>query len=73
MVPIDGASSYWLDRGNSSYLAGSYDMPKNPPAEVVKLDPYLLEGWLNMRDSLFFLGRYQESLNACDAALGLEP
>ena len=71
--PINGTASYWLDKGNSSYLTGSYEQAETSYAEAVKLGPSLLVGWLNMGNSLFFLGRYQESLDAYDAALRLEP
>ncbi len=71
--PTNGTASYWMDKGNNSYLAGSYEPAEESYAEAVKLDPSLLEGWLNMGNALFFLGRYQESLDAYNAALRLEP
>ncbi|MFB3763635.1 MAG: tetratricopeptide repeat protein [Methanotrichaceae archaeon] len=71
--PINGTASYWLDKGNNSYLAGSYEEAEESYARAVDIDPSLMEGWLNMGNALFFLGRYQESLNAYDAALRLEP
>jgi cytochrome c-type biogenesis protein CcmH/NrfG len=39
----------------------------------VGLDPSLSEGWLNLGNSLYFLGSYQASLNAYNALLKLEP
>lgn len=69
----NGTAIYWMDKGNNSYLAGSYEQAEESYAEAVKLDPSLLEGWLNRGNALFFLGRYQESLDAYNAALRLEP
>lgn len=71
--PATGTANNWLSRGNSSYLAGSYEQAAESYAEALKLDPSLLEGWLNMGNALFFLGRYQESLDAYNAALRLAP
>lgn len=70
---MNGTASYWMDKGNRSYLAGSFDVAEESYAQAVKLDPSLLEGWINMGNALFFLGRYQEASDAFDAALRLEP
>ncbi len=71
--PANGTADYWLIKGNSSYLAGSYEQAEEAYAEALKLDPSLLEGWLNSGNALFFLGRYQESLDAYNAVLRLAP
>lgn len=71
--PANGTANYWLNRGNSSYLAGSYEQAEESYAQALKLDPSLLEGWNNRGNALFFLGRYQESLDAYNSALGIAP
>ena len=42
-------------------------------AKAVKLDPSLTEGWVNLGNALYFLGRYQESSDAYNATLKLDP
>ena len=71
--PINGTANYWLNKGNSSYLAGFYEQAEESYAAALKLNPSLVEGWLNRGNALFFLGRYQESLDAYNAALRLAP
>ena len=68
-----GGAYYWLNQGDSSYLAGSYEQAAASYAEAVKLDPSLTNGWFNMGNAFYFLGRYNESINAYDALLKLEP
>ncbi len=64
---------YWLDQGDRSYLAGSYEQAVTSYAEAVKLNPSLTNGWFNMGNALYFLGRYNESINAYNSLLQLEP
>jgi len=42
--PENGTTSYWMDKGNNSYLAGSYEQAEESYAEAVKIDPSLMEG-----------------------------
>ena len=69
----NNSAIYWLNEGNMSYLAGSYEQAALSYANAVGLDPSLSEGWLNLGNSLYFLGKYQASLNAYDALLKFEP
>ena len=69
----NNSAVYWLNEGNVSYLAGSYEQAAQSYAKALNLDPSLSEGWLNLGNSLYYLGKYQASLNAYDALLKLEP
>jgi len=60
----NGTPKYWLDDANRLYLIGSYENSANSYARAVNLDPSSSMGRLNLGDSLYFLGRYQASLNA---------
>lgn len=68
----ENASSL-LDEANVFYLTGSYEQAAKSYAKAVNIDPALSEGWLNLGNSLYFLGRYQASLDAFVALLNREP
>ncbi len=68
-----GDAYYWLDQGDRSYLAGSYEQAAASYAKAVKLNPSLTDGWFNMGNAFYFLGKYNESINAYNALLQLEP
>ncbi|MCK9565688.1 MAG: tetratricopeptide repeat protein [Methanothrix sp.] len=68
----ENASSL-LDEANVFYLTGSYEQAAKSYAKAVNIDPTLSEGWLNLGNSLYFLGRYQASLDAFVALLNREP
>ena len=69
----NGNATYWLNEANVSYLTGSYEQAAESYAKAVNSDPSLSEGWLNLGSSLYFLSKYQASLNAYNALLKLEP
>jgi tetratricopeptide (TPR) repeat protein len=69
----NGTTNYPLASANKFYLAGSYEQAAESYAKAVNLDPSLSEGWLNLGNSLYYLGKYQASLNAYNALLKLEP
>jgi tetratricopeptide (TPR) repeat protein len=62
-----------MDSANVLYLTGSYEQASLLYAKAVNLDPTLSKGWLNLGNCLFFLGRYQASLEAYNALLSREP
>lgn len=62
-----------MDKANVLYLTGSYEQASLLYAKAVNLDPSLSKGWLNLGNCLFFLGRYQASLDAYEALLSREP
>lgn len=66
-------SASLMDRANVLYLTGSYDQASLLYARAVNLDPTLSKGWLNLGNCLFFLGRYQASLEAYEFLLSREP
>jgi len=66
-------SASLMDRANVLYLTGSYEQASLLYAKAVNLDPALSKGWLNLGNCLFFLGRYQASLEAYNALLSREP
>ena len=41
--------------------------------QVVNIAPEFAEGWNKQATVLFYLGRYEESIVACDKVLALEP
>ncbi|MCK9441718.1 MAG: tetratricopeptide repeat protein [Methanothrix sp.] len=61
------------DEANVFYLTGSYEQAAKSYANAVNIDPTLSKGWLNLGNSLYFLGRYQASLDAYEALLNREP
>ena len=69
----NGTTNYPLASANMLYLTGSYEQAAELYAKAVNLDPSLSEGWLNLGNSLYYLGKYQASLNAYNALLKLEP
>lgn len=69
----DEDSASLMDRANVLYLTGSYEQASLLYAKAVNLDPSLSKGWLNLGNCLFFLGRYQASLEAYEALLTREP
>jgi tetratricopeptide (TPR) repeat protein len=69
----NGTTNYLFASANKLYLAGSYEQAAESYAKAVNSDPSLSEGWLNLGNSLYYLGKYQASLNAYDALLKLEP
>mgnify|MGYP001160691564 CR=1 FL=1 len=69
----DEDSASLMDRANVLYLTGSYEQASLLYAKAVNLDPSLSKGWLNLGNCLFFLGRYQASLEAYEALLSREP
>jgi len=66
-------ASYWLDNANKLYLAGYYDQAAASYAKALKLDSSQSVGRINMANSLYFLGRYQESLDAYNAVIASDP
>jgi tetratricopeptide (TPR) repeat protein len=66
-------SASLMDKANVLYLTGSYEQASLLYAKAVNLDPSLSKGWLNLGNCLFFLGRYQASLDAYEALLSREP
>lgn len=68
----ENASSL-LDGANVFYLTGSYEQAAKSYANAVNIDPTLSKGWLNLGNSLYFLGRYQASLDAYEALFNREP
>jgi tetratricopeptide (TPR) repeat protein len=62
-----------MDKANVFYLTGSYEQAAELYAKAVNIDPTLSKGWLNLGNSLYFLGRYQASLDAYEALLSREP
>lgn len=69
----DEDSASLMDRANVHYLTGSYEQASLLYAKAVNSDPSLSKGWLNLGNCLFFLGRYQASLEAYEALLSREP
>jgi tetratricopeptide (TPR) repeat protein len=63
----------YLNEADRLYLAGSYEQAAKLYAKAVEIDSSLLSGWLNMGNALFFMKRYEESLNAYDSLLNLDP
>lgn len=61
-----------MDEANVLYLTGSYEQAAELYAKAVNLDPTISKGWLNLGNCLYFLGRYQASLDAYEALLSRE-
>ena len=66
-------ASYWLDNANKLYLAGYYEQAAASYAKALKLDSSQSVGRINMATSLYFLGRYKESLDAYNAVIASDP
>jgi hypothetical protein len=69
----NNTSNYWLLNANKFYLAGSYDQAIASYSRALALNSSLTEGRINMANSLYFLGRYQESLDAFNAVMASDP
>jgi tetratricopeptide (TPR) repeat protein len=72
-VANNTTASYWLDNANKLYLAGYYEQAAASYAKALKLDSSQSVGRINMATSLYFLGRYKESLDAYNAVIASDP